>query len=64
MIIIMVCVRFYQINADLLESDVSVIVKCHPSVAVVAVYHCHPVWLVTLKTISLVLLATPLMNQE
>jgi hypothetical protein len=36
------------------------VMKCHPGVAVVAVYHCHPVRLVPLKTISLVPLTTTL----
>ena len=36
------------------------VVKCHPGIAVVAVDHCHPVWLVPLKTISFVLLTTSL----
>ena len=41
----------------------SVVVKCHPGVAVVAVYHGYPVGLVSLKTVSLVTLTTALIKR-
>ena len=55
---------YYQVNADLLESGVGMVVKCHPGVAVVAVDHCHPVRLVPLKTISFVLLTASLVIND
>ena len=41
----------YQIDADLLESDMSEVVNCHLCIAVVAVGNSHPVRLVSLETI-------------
>ena len=50
----------YQVDADLLKSDVSEVVDGHFSVAVVAAGEGDPLWLVILESITFVLFTAAL----